>query len=76
MIRCVYCDRLVTKQIQHKTFFHCRECPEKLWDKLRNTHPRWCPKVKEAKQRDQMATVSADGAAEGTVQKLPGCGGL
>ena len=50
MIRCVYCDRLATKKILHKRFFYCPACPEKLWDKLPLSHPRWCPKVKEAKK--------------------------
>lgn len=58
MIRCVYCDRLETKKILHKTFFFCRDCPEKLMDKLPATHLRRCKKVKEAKQCTDTTTTS------------------
>ena len=30
MIRCVYCDRLCVKKIQHKTFYYCRDYPDRL----------------------------------------------
>ena len=50
MIRCVYCDRLEVKKIQHKTFYYCRDYPDRLRVKLGALHPNWCKKAKEARQ--------------------------
>ena len=49
MIRCVYCDRLCVKKIQHKTFYYCRDYPDRLRVKLGAAHPNWCKKAKEEK---------------------------
>lgn len=54
MIRCGECDGLCCRQIKSKTFYHCEARPDRLWDKIPKTHPRWCPKWKGVKKNDEI----------------------